>query len=305
MGSEGIHMTLNQLRYFCTAVRCHSITQAAKLLFVTQPAVSIAIRDLEKEFSITLFSYTKNRLELTKEGEAFYEQAVRLLEMSDEMQAQFHDSSRYRPVVRLGIPPVLSAVYFPELMDAFHQEHPEIYLELTEYGSVRACQMVQDEQLDVGLVNMEQYSVDKFSNLVLTDDRLLFCVAEGHPLSSEQQLDLGKLDGQPIILFNRDSVQSQLLMQHFHALGVEPRIIMHSSQITTTLKFVRQGKCGCFFFSSLLPFVPEIRGIPVTPEIPAKIGLVWKKGKYISTSTRTFIRFCEQFYRSSDLAGGH
>ena len=94
-------MTLNQLRYFCTAVRCHSITQAAKLLFVTQPAVSIAIRDLEKEFSITLFSYTKNRLELTKEGEAFYEQAVRLLEMSDEMQAQFHDSSRYRPVVEI------------------------------------------------------------------------------------------------------------------------------------------------------------------------------------------------------------
>lgn len=102
----------------------------------------------------------------------------------------------------------------------------------------------------------------------------------------------------PLILFNRDSVQSQLLKQSFHALGVQPRIIMHCSQITTTQKFVRQGKCGCFFFSSLLPFVPDLIGIPVTPEIPVKVGLVWKKGKYISNSTRAFIRFCERYYSS-------
>ena len=55
-------MTLNQLRYFCTAAQCHSITQAARLMFVTQPAVSLAIRELEKEFSVTLFTYTNNRL---------------------------------------------------------------------------------------------------------------------------------------------------------------------------------------------------------------------------------------------------
>ena len=52
-------MTLNQLRYFCTAARCHSITQAAKLMFVTQPAVSSAIRELETEFSVKLLSLTK------------------------------------------------------------------------------------------------------------------------------------------------------------------------------------------------------------------------------------------------------
>ena len=289
-------MTLNQLRYFCTAVRFHSITQAARHLFVTQPAVSIAIRELEKEFSLTLFSYTKNRLELTTEGEAFSARAVQLLEQSDEMQAQFHDVSHFRPTVRLGIPPVLSAVFFPELMDAFHREHPEIYLELTEYGSVRACEMVQDEQLDVGLVNMEQYSVDKFSNLVLYEDQLVFCVAENHPLAGEKEISLEQLDDHPLILFNRDSVQSQLLKQSFHALGVQPRVIMHCSQITTTQKFVRQGKCGCFFFSSLLPFVPDLIGIPVTPEIPVKVGVVWKKGKYISNSTRAFIHFCERYY---------
>ncbi|MBQ9663498.1 MAG: LysR family transcriptional regulator [Oscillospiraceae bacterium] len=294
-------MTLNQLRYFCNAARCHSITQAAKLMFVTQPAVSSAIRELEKEFSMTLFAYTNNRLELTVEGEQFYERASALLAASDELQLEFQDQSRRRPTVRLGIPPNLSTVFFPELMDAFHQEHPEIYLELSEYGSVRACDMVQNEQLDLGLVNLELYAVDKLEYTVLATDRLLFCVADNHPLAGEETLDLRRLDQEPIILFNRDSVQNQLLLQHFHALGVQPRVIMHSSQIATTMKFVNQGKCGCFFFSSMLPFTPGIRGIPIQPEIPTRIGLVWKKGKYISSYTQAFLRFCEKYYQSNPL----
>lgn len=299
--AEVYAMTLNQLRYFCNAARCHSITQAAKLMFVTQPAVSLAIRELEKEFSITLFTYTNNRLELTVEGEQLFERATALLEASDELQLQFQDASRRKPTVRLGTPPNLSAVFFPELLDAFHAEHQEIYLELAEYGSVRACDMVQNEQLDLGLVNMELYAVDKFSNLKLATDRLLFCVAENHALAGEATLDLRRLDHEPIILFNRDSVQNQILLQQFHAIGIQPRVVMHSSQITTTQKFVRQGKCGCFFFSSMLPLVPDLKGIPITPEIPTRIGLVWKKGKYISAHTRTFIRFCEAYYRDHPL----
>ena len=170
-------MTLNQLRYFCTAARCHSITQAAKALFVTQPTISIAIRDLEKEFAISLFTYTKNRLELTTEGEEFYRKASYILQYAEDMQSQFSDETRFRPTVRLGIPPMLGSVFFPELMDRFHEEYPEIYLELSEYGSVRACNLVQDEQLDVGLVNMEMYDIDKFSYQVLADEKLLFCVS--------------------------------------------------------------------------------------------------------------------------------
>lgn len=294
-------MTLNQLRYFCAAAQCHSITQAARQMFVTQPAVSLAIRELEKEFSITLFNYSNNRLELTTEGEQFYERASALLIQTEDMQLEFQDTSRRRPTVRLGIPPNLSTVFFPEIMDLFHEEHPDIYLELSEYGSVRACDMVQNEQLDLGLVNMELYAVDKLEHTVLATDRLLFCVAENHPLAGVKKLDLRRLDREPVILFNRDSVQNQLLLQHFHALKIQPRVILHSSQITTTLKFVRQGKCGCFFFSSMVPFTPELRGIPIEPEIPTRIGLVWKKGKYISSHAQTFIRFCERYYKEHPL----
>ena len=280
-----LEMTLNQLKYFCCAARCHSITQAAKLLFVTQPAVTIAIRELEKEFSISLFTYSRKGLELTEEGERFYQKASELLMASDEIQEEFMAAGQRRPTIRLGIPPNLGAVFFPELMDRFHEEYPDIYLELSEYGSVRACNMVQDEQLDMGLVNMELYAVDKFEN---------------QPLFDEKRISLSCLDMEPVILFNQDSVQNQILNQRFHSLGIRPRIIMHCSQITTTLKFVRQGKCGCFFFSSMLPLVPELHGIEIDPEIPTNIGLVWKKGKYITSQMNSFINFCRKYYLRSE-----
>ena len=96
-------MTLNQLRYFCTASRCHSITKAAEELYVTQPTISMAIRDLEIEFGISLFSRKGNQLSLTQEGESFYKKATYILQYCNELQADYSSMSRIKPPLRIGI----------------------------------------------------------------------------------------------------------------------------------------------------------------------------------------------------------
>ena len=75
--------------------------------------------------------------------------------------------ARVKPPLRIGIPPMLSTVFFPELLIAFHDQYPEIAVVLEEYGSVRACNLVQDDTLDLALVNMEQYNIDKFNKALL------------------------------------------------------------------------------------------------------------------------------------------
>ena len=127
-------MTLNQLRYFCTASRCHSITKAAEELYVTQPTVSVAIRDLEIEFGISLFYRKGNSLILTQEGEELYNKATYILQYCTELQADYSSMARVKPPLRIGIPPMLSTVFFPELLIAFHDQYPEIAVVLEEYG---------------------------------------------------------------------------------------------------------------------------------------------------------------------------
>ena len=296
-------MTLNQLRYFCTASRCHSITKAAEELYVTQPTVSVAIRDLEIEFGISLFYRKGNQLILTQEGEAFYEKATYILQYCNELQADYSSMSRVKPPLRIGIPPMLSTVFFPELLTAFHQDHPEIAVILEEYGSVRAGNLVQDDTLDLARVNMEQYNIDKFHNVVLANDQVVFCVNKDHRLADKEIVTTKEMSKELLIFFNSDSVQNQLLKTRFEMDGYIPNIVMRSSQIYTTLQFIKTGKYSCFLYSSMLDKFTEsgITGIPLNPPIHIKIGMIWKKGKYISGDMQTFLNFTRMYYREHPL----
>lgn len=289
-------MTLAQLRYFCTAARYHSITQAANSLFVTQPTVSIAIRDLEKEFSMALFTHTNNRLSLTSEGEIFYNKAADILSQCDELSAEYSSYKASISRFSIGIPPILSTIFFPELLDAFHEMYPDIWVELQEFASARACDLVQNDVLDIGLVNMEIHDIDKFCTYYMMTEPLYLCVSPEHPFAGRSGIDLKEMHNQPLILYTQGSVQNQILQTHFSVLQVTPRIVMRSSQIATITKFLKQGKCSCFFYKSVLKQMPELIGIPVEPTIETRVGLIWRRGRYITSGMQAFLDFCKKTY---------
>ena len=289
-------MTLNQLRYFCTASRCHSITRAAEELYVTQPTVSVAIRDLEVEFGVSLFYRKGNQLVLTVEGETLYEKATYILQYCNELQADCSSLARVKPPLRIGIPPMLSTVFFPELLIAFQEEYPEVPVILEEYGSVRACNLVHNDTLDLALVNMEQYNIDKFNNIV-------FCVNDSHRLAKKEVVTTSEMAKEWLIFFNGDSVQNQLLKQRFELEGYTPNIIMRGSQIYTTLQFLKMNKYGCFLYSSMTDKFSNIVGIPLNPPIQVTIGMIWKKGKYIRNDMQTFLNFTKKYYAEHPLTG--
>ena len=296
-------MTLNQLRYFCTASRCHSITRAAEELYVTQPTVSVAIRDLEVEFGVSLFYRKGNQLVLTVEGETLYEKATYILQYCNELQADCSSLARVKPPLRIGIPPMLSTVFFPELLVAFQEEYPEVPVILEEYGSVRACNLVHNDTLDLALVNMEQYNIDKFNNILLANDQIVFCVNDSHRLAKKEVVTTSEMAKEWLIFFNGDSVQNQLLKQRFELEGYTPNIILRGSQIYTTLQFLKMNKYGCFLYSSMTNKFSNIVGIPLNPPIQVTIGMIWKKGKYIRNDMQTFLNFTKKYYAEHPLTG--
>ena len=284
-------MTLNQLRYFCTASRCHSITKAAEELYVTQPTVSTAIRDLEIEFGISLFYRKGNQLILTGEGETLYEKANYILQYCTELQSDCFGLSRNKPPIRIGIPPMLSTVFFPELLTAFQKEYPDVPVMLEEYASVRACNLVQNDSLDLALVNMHFYNIDKMNTLRMQQDHIVFCVSKEHPLAKEKEVTVEMLKEEPLILYNTDSVLNKTLLALFENAGLKPNILLYASQLYTIRSFVLNNLGGAFLYSSLLKNDRNLVKIPVVPLIYQDIGLVWKKGKYLNNSVEAFLSF--------------
>lgn len=283
-------MTLNQLEYFCAVCRYHSITRAAAELFITQPTISVAIRDLEKEFNIKLFNHGKNKITLTSEGEEFYKKADALLQHSHDLYDEFGSISRNTQAIRIGIPPLMSTVFFPRLINAF-QENYNIPVKLYEYGSIRASNLINNDMLDVALVNMDFYTISKFESHFLINDSYVFCVSKNHRFAKEKEITFDMLESEPVILFNTDSVQNSTIFARYHALGIMPEVLLHSSQLGTILNFVRGGNCGAFLYYSLAVNPRDFVEIPIKPEITSNFGLLWKKGKIHTSKTAKFIDF--------------
>lgn len=286
-------MTLNQLEYFCAVCRYRSITRAADELYVSQPTISVAIRGLEKEFNLQLFIHGKNRIALTDDGERFYEKAQALLDQRQELYTEFSALGHSQRPIKLGIPPLISTFFFPRMIDAFH-EQSDTPVQLFEYGSVWACNLVDSRELDLAMVNLDYYDIEKFNYFVMMTDYTIYCVSKTHRFADEPEITIDMLRDEPIILYNTDSVMNMIVNARFHALGMAPRVLMHSSQLYTILNFVRGGNCGAFLYSTLAVNPRDFVQIPVKPEITTRFGIVWRRGP-VNKNVQEFLDFAQAY----------
>lgn len=293
-------MTLTQLEYFCAVCRYHSITRAAEALFVSQPTISTSIRDLEKEFNLRLFTHGRNRITLTNDGEAFYQKAEHILKQTHELYADFAGMQESRHPLRIGIPPMISTVFFPRITDLFEQQY-HIPIQLFEYGSIRARTLLDAEQIDVAVVNMDFYNLDKYNNYVMMEDRYVYCVSKTHRYADKHEITTDMLKDESIILFNTDSVQTQTVTTRLRSAGITPRVRMYCSQLATVLNYARGGNCGAFLYSSIAVNPRDFVEIPVTPEITSKFGIIWKKGVFVPDQLSKFVTFVKSYDMSPYL----
>lgn len=288
-------MTLNQLIYFCAVYQYHSITRASKELYVSQPTISASLKSLEEEFHLSLFHHKKNSITPTAEGERFYKKAEKLIRRYEDFYSEFSSQSKAPFTIRLGIPPVMSTIFFPDFMLRY-REQSDVPLTLHEARSARSCRLVDAEELDAAIVNLDLCDTERFHHHVILKDRFVYCVSKENPLSKEKELSFERLLKEPTILFNSDATQNSLVMARFASLKEVPNIVVHSSQLFTVLNFIRENLAGAFLYKSTPVDDPDIVKIPVTPAITSEIGLIWKKGIYINRNMNRFLDFVKSYH---------
>jgi DNA-binding transcriptional LysR family regulator len=284
-------MTLTQLSYFCAVCRTHSITRAAETLFVSQPTISTALRDLEKEFHCRLFIHGKNRISLTDEGADFYDEALRILKETERLKNRFDRRESERPL-RIGIPPILSTVCIPELTDRFEEE-TGVPVQLFEYGSIRAGELVEKEDLDVALGNLDMVNLDTYNYFRIMEDSYVFCLSKGHSLVRSGAVNLESLSKLPLLLFNTDSMSTETVISYFQSRNMEIRVKMYCSQLMTLLRVLESGQCGAVLYRSIPVDETGFVKIPL-PGITCKVGILWKKGVFVQENLQKFIDFVKK-----------
>ena len=139
---------------------------------------------------------------------------------------------------------MISTVFFPRMIDSFH-EISDTPIQLYEFGSVRALSMVKSGELDLAIVNLDFYDKDNFNYHVLMEDKTIYCVSRSHPYAKETAVTIDMLKDEAVIFLNTDSVQNQTINLRYRNEGLTPNVILYSSQLYTTLNFIRGGNLRC------------------------------------------------------------
>lgn len=292
-------MKLQQLRYFQTACQMQSITAAAETLHISQPSISVAIRELEQEFGVKLTSRCHQGFTLTEEGRELLTMADELLDHADQVVARMQDIGHRHSPIRLGIPPMVGTMLLPRLYGGFLPQNPQIIMIAGEGGTNALLRNLQKKRLDLAFVAYGGPLPETFSAVPVASTEIVWCVAGSHPMSCRKTVCVEELSQEPLVLFQKDFFQHEILMQRFQKAGITPRIIHVTGQLSTVCGLVRSGVASGFLLKSALQELPDLVGISLSPPVSVQISLVWERGRYLSDDMRRVI----QEFRQDRISG--
>ena len=181
---------VRQLRVFCEAVRLGSITAAAQRLGLTQPAVSLQVRELELELGAELLERSRAGVAVTPAGERLHALAAPLVRGVDALFGDFAGSLEAQEPGRVRVAASSAGVSFvlPRYVARFHERHPDTAVHLETISSDARLERLQEEAVDLVLGAKETYHEDRFAyRELLTYHRVLICALD-HPLASRERV---------------------------------------------------------------------------------------------------------------------
>ena len=192
---------LRQLRAFCHAARYASITRAAERLHISQPAVSLHVRELEHELEAVLFERSGPRISLTRAGTRLFRIAMPLVEAMDGLTDSFTEEldDLLAGTLRMMAAPAAVAFVLPPYLKRFRDEHPGIRLRVRHGLVPQGLKLLSDNEVDL-VVGAEEPSAEAFLYHPIFSYRLVLITPRDHPLAGRESVDVDEAAAWPAIV---------------------------------------------------------------------------------------------------------
>lgn len=283
---------LTLLRSFLQVADSGAITSAARSLFVTQPALSRRLQQLEAELGTVLFERTRHGVELTEQGRFVRRAGLDLVDRWERMQAGVAALSNLESgVVRLGGGATAVSFLLPKAIAAFQREHPGVLFQVKEEGSRDVELDVVAERIELGIVTLPLHS-DEFVVTPLRTDRIVLVAGEQHPLASRKRVPVSALEGQDLVGFESPSAIRSLIDGALRDAGVNLKVVMELRSIPAILRMVSATDYLAFVSQMGVSDEPEgVRVLPVTGlKIQRGLAVIHKRDRPLSPAAASFAK---------------
>ncbi len=288
---------LDLYRVFSVVAKNNSFSRAAKDLYMTQPAVSQAMMQLEKELGTRLFNRTPKGVTLTTEGSLLFEytnSALGLLDAGEEKLLEFKNLTTGQ--LKIGVGDTISRFFLMPYLEAFHTMYPNIKLQMLNGTTSEICNFIKSGEVDIGFCNFP-IEDSTLQLTVCTDIQDIFVCGEKYKTLSSKSLRYEDLLKFPLIFLEKKSNSRKYVENYLLARGIyiEPEFELGSHDLV--LEFGRSNlgiACVTKEFSKDYLQRGHLYELTLSESIPARsIGMCYLKTVPLSRAATKFVEIIE------------
>ena len=286
-------MNIYNLRYFVTLASIRQYTKAAEELCITQPSLSHAISQMEKELGVKLFEKNGHKITLTQFGEEFLSYAEKTLDVLDDGIASIKRSAMGNGTIRLGLVRPLGISYVPEMAAAFIKKNPQLDIDFTFHTDVTG-RLLDDMQLG-------KYDL-LFCSKPVMKQRLVLITPKGHPLAKKKKrgINLAETAGYSYVCFDKNSGIRSIFDEMLKKSDITVKVAYETEEDQVIAGLVANG-----FGIAVVPYMDILEKMSVeifeieSPEYERSFYMVNDNSTYMSPVVETFRDFVIENTRAS------
>lgn len=291
-------MTLQQLKYLVTVAECKNISEAAEKLYISQPSLSAAIHNLEKEMGVTAFARSNKGVTVTREGEELLSFARNLLEQADIMKERFCKDTKREPKFCVSCQHYSFAVNaFVDVVHKFDADKYSFILRETQTGEI--IDDVANGNSELGILYLSKQNEEVLTKLFKKNDLIFeeifeasphIFISKNHPLANKDIITLDELKPYPYLVYEQGERNSFYFSEEFLSVLDMPKNIQVRDR--ATLFNLAIGLNGFTVSSGIID--KELNGEDIISkvldmDVTMHIGLIKKKNIMLSRYANSYI----------------
>lgn len=278
-------MNLKDLEYFHYLCKFKNFTKTAEKLYVSQPSITMSLKRIEKELNTKLVirDHSEKQITLTESGKILKKHTQNILEELKEIKLEISKISGGN--IKLGVPPMIGAYFFPTIMEEMVKQGFAGHIELVEKGSVAMKELLLTNEVDMSLIgSLYPLEEENLESKILKVDEFKVCMSKSHILSQKQQIDFRELLNEQFIVLGNSYIHNEVLEKLCKGNNISMKNYYYTEEIQTAKSLIASGLGIGIMIDMAVNDVTSINKVPLSQPIKFYISFAVKREHYLTAN---------------------
>lgn len=294
---KGIFMELQELETFVTIVQQGSFSKAAEKTGYSQAAVTIHIKNLEKELNIRLFDRLGKKISLTGHGKIFYHHIIQALNSLTLARESLSSEAHLSGTICIGTIDSLCSSLFEQLITRFHERYPDVTVSIITDTIDGLIQKLNNNDIDFVYLADRKWNDSNWIKVLEEEENVVFISSPTHPLAGKEEISPDELFSYPFLLTEKNASYRQILDQTLAGMKLTISPFLESTNTDLLLKMIQKDAGISFLPEYVIKQALESESITVL-QVPSLKTRIWRqlfyhKDKWVSREMNAFFELIQ------------